>query len=122
MISVALLLVLLINLIFTAILIAGLYYLSIRTLEMRLESQLKVVANRPQKQDPLLALRSPEGVLPDLDDVPLEAFYGDDEEQDYRTTPEDVEEALTERPYTNYNRSQVSALAQLKALNSDGAA
>jgi hypothetical protein len=121
MTAVALLLVLLINLVFTCVLIAGLYYLSIYQLEKKIQSLAeKLSQTTAQKQMPFMPVRSPEGLLPDLDDIPEEAFYGE-EEQDYITRPEDVEEALTERQYTNYNRPNVSAVAQLKALNSDGA-
>jgi hypothetical protein len=119
MMTIAILLVLLINLVFTSILIAGVYYLTILPLDKRLESRLRVVANRPQIQSPLLQTSGPEGILPDMDDIPLEALYGEEEEQDYRTRPEDVEEALTERSHNTYNSPRISSLSQLKALNQD---
>jgi hypothetical protein len=122
MMTIAILLVLLINLVFTAILIAGLYYLSIQKLEKKLESELRVVANRPQLPGAFPPVRRPEGILPDMDDIPEEAFYGEDEEEDFRTRPEDVEDALAERTFNSYNAPRTNPLQQLRALNPDDAA
>lgn len=124
MMTIAILLVLLINLVFTAILIAALYYLGIHPLNKRLESRVDRLSQTALKaQIPFSPVRRPEGDLPDMDDIPLEALYGDEEEeQDYRTTPEDIEDSLTERSFNTYNRPRTNALTQLKALNPDGAA
>lgn len=123
MMTIAILLVLLINLVFTAILVAGLYYLTIYKLEKRLESRIERLSQTPAPmQLPLSPVRRPEGILPDMDDIPLEALYGDEEEEDYKTTPEDIEDSLTQRSFNTYNAPRTNALTQLKALNPDGAA
>lgn len=75
-----------------------------------------------QYRQPIAMSPRPSNVLPDMMDIPEDALYGEEEEQDYRTRPEDVEEALQERTFTSYNPPRKNPLAQLKALNSDGAA
>jgi hypothetical protein len=121
---VAILLALLINLFFTAFLIAGLYYLSILPLYKQLESNARKLSHNspPQMQVPFSSASRPEGSLPNMDDIPLDAFWGEGEEEDYRTTPEDVEEALTSRTHNTYNPSRKDPFQQLKGLNPDAQA
>lgn len=56
-----------------------------------------------------------ENMLPDMSDIPLDALYGD-EEQDYKTTPEEVEDAIAERSHNTYNNSQTTSTQQLRSL------
>lgn len=51
----------------------------------------------------------------DLEDIPLEAFFGD-EDEDYKTTPEEVEDAIAERTYNSYNAPQTTSTQQLGSL------
>lgn len=119
---VELLLIVLIFTIQSIALIGFLYFLVILPMHKRLESSIeKVVAKHPQKQEPFFSARRPEGLLPDLDDIPLDALFGGNEEEDYTTRPEDLEDALTQRSHNTYNSSQKDAFQQLKGLNPDAA-
>lgn len=61
----------------------------------------------------------PESNLPDMEDIPLESLYGDDDEEDFKTTPEEVEDAIaerTERSYNTYSAPRTTSLSQLGSL------
>lgn len=109
---------------FNLLLIAILYWLTIQPLQKQLNLYMRQGESQRhlQYRQPITMPTRPDNVLPDMDDIPLEALYGDEEEEDYRTRPEDVEDALTERTFNSYNPPRTNALQQLKALNSDGAA
>jgi hypothetical protein len=116
------LLVLLINLVISFGLIGLSYLLAIRPLQeqvtMLAKSLTKLPTQMPRMQaqsDFYVANTLANYDLPDIEDIPEECFYGD-EPEDNKTTPEDVEDAIAERPYTNYNRPQTTSTQQLGSL------
>lgn len=123
--AVAVLLLLLINLLFTCILISVLYFLAIEPLRKRVESQ-RVVPSQgysPQeKQNAIPFIRKPEGVLPSMDEVPEEALYGDQDE-DIKTkypTMEAVEDSMTSNDvYSRVDLETENAWEQLTNLKSN---
>lgn len=112
---IAVLLIVLFNLLISFGLAAIMYYLAILPIHKELawyKSQLSNI-----KRQPAVNMRisgEPSG-LPSMDDIPDEAFYGDSPE-DYRTTPEQVEDELTARTYNTYNAPRISSFEQLKSL------
>lgn len=113
------LLVLLINLMVSFVLIGMIYLMVI----LPLSKQMKEIKQKSQyipkpmeyytgKID--LPASFPNN-LPDLDDIPEESFYGD-EEPDHKTTPEEVEDAIAERTFNTYNGSQTTSKQQLGSL------
>jgi hypothetical protein len=125
MTTVIVLLVILINLFVSFALIALLYqiaFLPVKEELKRLEGIIKKHQSRttstatiPHMGEYYSAAVNPPNDLPDLDDIPDEAFYGE-EPEDFKITLEDVEDAIAERSYTNYNRPRTTSTQQLGSL------
>lgn len=111
------LLLLFFNLLVCFGLLAIAYYFAFLPMKDELKS-LRVASNKRNSQYlGGLTVPSPSeySVLPDIDDIPEEAFYGDDE-PDYKTTPEEVEDAIAQRSFNTYNDSRTTSKQQLGSL------
>jgi hypothetical protein len=108
------------NLLVSFGLIAILYYLAIRPLQKQIESKASTLNQNTQQKYAIPAMKRPDNVLPDMEDLPDDAFWGEDEPLDYKTTPEDMEQQLTEGAYKNYNAPRTNSYQQLKGLNPNG--
>jgi Na+-transporting NADH:ubiquinone oxidoreductase subunit NqrC len=103
---------------FASISLAALMYLMVFVpIQQELKSLRATVKNHPGVSVPSMPLSTmrPENFLPDMDDIPLDALYGD-EETDYKTTPEEVEDAIAERTFNTYNNGQTTSKQQLGSL------
>lgn len=103
---------------FASISLAALMYLMVFVpIREDLKSLRATVKNHPKEAAPSFPLSTmrPENFLPDMEDIPLEALYGD-EEPDHKTTPEEVEDAIAERTFNTYNNGQTTSKQQLGSL------
>ena len=110
---------LLISLVVSFGLVALLYLLAILPMREQIRSlTTSVTQNRIRSASPTpMSYPVPIATtgFADLDDIPEEAFYGD-EEPDYKTTPEEVEDAIAERTFNTYNNGQTTSKQQLGSL------
>lgn len=112
---VVVLLVLTINLAVSFGLVIGLYLIAISPLREELK-RVAATTKKPQpEQGQFYYQMSPQNDLPDMEDVPADALYGE-EGEDYKTTPEEVEDALAQREPVNYNRPRTTSAQQLGSL------
>lgn len=98
-------------------LVAGLlYFVSIVPLREQMIALGKKKTEIPQR-DAIYQYMGPTPAndLPDMTDVPDDAYYGE-EGEDYKTTPEEVEDALAERTHNTYNNSRTTSAQQLGSL------
>lgn len=114
------LLVLLINILISFILIFMLYVLSVRPMSKQLEL-LRVESQRHLQtkiQHVPLAPNPPANMLPSMDDIPDEIFYGE-EEQKY-LSPDEVEDDLAgNTTYNHLELDEANAWKQLSSLKTN---
>jgi len=119
------LLILLINLLVSFGLIALVYLMVVIPLreEIRTKSLAKTSVQVPMFQSGYIAPQTqpPANVLPSMDDIPEEAFYGLDEEEDVKKkfpTMEEVEETMSSDD--PYSRLELDSNGTWKALEKLG--
>lgn len=103
---------------FASISLAALMYLMVfLPIQEELKSLRATAKNHPKEAVPSFPLSTmrPENFLPDMDDIPLDSLYGEDE-ADHKTTPEEVEDAIAERTFNTYNNGQTTSKQQLGSL------
>lgn len=126
--AVVVLLILLINLLVTCFLISVLYFCAIEPMRKRIESNRVVPSQvqhfqESQRQHTLPVLQKPANVLPSIDDIPEEALYGEDTDEDVKTkypTDQEVQETMSFNDvYSRVNLDEDNAWKMLSKLKSN---
>lgn len=115
------LLIVLINLLFTSFLISYLYIVIIQPIQKRLESYGAASQRLPlsKRKDIVMETQAPSNILPDMDDIPMDIAYGEDEDPDYSTMDEVTNDLVDETKYNQLELEDDNAWKQLSKIKSN---
>lgn len=113
---IAVLLILLFNLTISFGLAAILYFLVVLPIKADIRSlSARKPGQKTKAQAQYEKITGSPLYVTDLDDLPEDSSWGDDE-PDYKTSPEEVEDELTNRSYNTYREPRTSSIEQLRGL------